>query len=146
VEDSAVRSSTTGFTLLEALLAAAIVATTATLGGPRLLRLVETVRVADAAQVTATTLRLARSDALARGAPVTVRFDTRLGRLETRDAGGTVLADRPLPPGVVISGLPRRGSIAFSGLGSADNGTVEMTAGGVVRRVIVNQRGRVRVS
>ncbi len=100
-------------------------------------------RLAGAAHTVATAVRLARGRALAAGEPTEVRFDAVRGRLEVR--AGAAIETRALPPGVAFASLPARGGIGFSGLGTGENGTITLAAGAGTRRVIVNQRGRVRV-
>jgi Tfp pilus assembly protein FimT len=102
------------------------------------------VRLAGASRRVATVLRSARGHALAQGMSVQVAFDAAAGRAELRD-GPTMLASHPLPPGIAFTALPSRSRILFGGLGSAENGTIELGAGARRRRVIVNQRGRVRL-
>ncbi len=113
------------------------------LGTVRLVTVVHAVRLAGAAHTVATALRLTRGHALAAGEPGEVRFDARTGRLELR--AGPMPEIRPLPSGVSFAGLPARAGITFSALGTAENATITLAAGAGTRRVIVNQRGRVRV-
>ena len=115
-------------------------------GTVRLVALVESARVAGAARTVATALRLARGIALSSDATTEVRFDVARCACETRDAGGALLATHALPPGVAFASLPARSRVLFGGLGTADNATIAVAGrGGRVRRVVVNQRGRVRV-
>ena len=129
--------------MLEALIGVALAAVLSGLGTMRLVTLVHAVRLAGAAHTVATALRLVRGRALAAGEAGDVRFDARNGRLELR--AGPTLETRSLPQGVAFAGLPARAGITFSALGTAENGTITLVAGAGTRRVIVNQRGRVRV-
>ena len=133
-----------GFTLLEAMLGMALGAVMIGTSAVRLLDLVESARLAGAVRTVASTLRMARGRAMAAGAPVEVRFDATLRRVDLRD-GTRVLATHALPAGVALVGLPARARIRFGGLGTAENGTVTLGAGARVHSVVVNQRGRVRV-
>jgi len=135
-----------GVTLVEALVGLALAAAVAGIGAPRLAELVASARLAGSARTVATGLRLARERALSSDAPVEVRFDVPRGACETRDRSGAVLETRLLPPGVTFVALPVRGRILFGGLRTAENGTITLAAGARARSVIVNQRGRVRVS
>jgi Tfp pilus assembly protein FimT len=116
------------------------------IGVDRLVELVQTARLAGAARTVATALRLARGIAISGDGAVEVRFDAARGVCETRDRAGILVESRTLPPGVTFAGLPARSRIGFGGLGTADNGTVTLASGPRRRSVIVNQRGRVRVS
>jgi Tfp pilus assembly protein FimT len=102
-------------------------------------------RLAGAARTLATALRLARGRAIARNTPVEVRFDSGRGTWDARQPNGVTLEARTLPPGVAFGSLPARGRILFGALGTAENGTITLVAGPRARRVVVNQRGRVRV-
>jgi len=115
------------------------------IGVVQLVALVESTRVAGAARTIATALRLARGVALAGDASTEVRFDPVRGLCETVDQSGALIERRSLPPGVSFASLPARRRIVFGGLGTADNGTIVGAGGPRQRRVVVNQRGRVRV-
>jgi hypothetical protein len=115
-------------------------------GVVRLVTLIEGARLAGGARTVATALRLARGLALANGAPIEVRFDASQRTCATYDRGGVLLESRPLPPGLAFAALPLRSRVLFGGLGTAENATITLAAGGRARSVIVNQRGRVRLS
>jgi type IV fimbrial biogenesis protein FimT len=134
-----------GFTLVE--LVASVGLATALMGIalPRLIGLLEAVRLAGAARTTAAALRLARGHAIAQSTSIEVRFDAVRRVCETRDQAGVAIATRALPQTVSFAALPARARIRFGALGSAENGTIRLAAGGREREVIVNQRGRVRV-
>ena len=54
----------------------------------------------------------------------------------------------PLPSGIAVSAAPARGGVLFHASGWAENATFELAAASAAkpghRRVIVNQRGRIR--
>lgn len=135
----------TGFTLVELLiglvLAAAVVGTTAV----RLPPVVASIRLAGAAHRLAAALRQARGRALERNVRVDVRFDGPARRWDVAEVGGDVVDTQVLPPGVGWVGLPPGDRVRFGTVGTADNATVVLGAGTAIRRVVVNQRGRVRV-
>jgi len=111
----------------------------------RLVDLVTTARVAGTARTVATSLRLARGIALSGGGTTEVRFDATARTCQTRDTSAAVVDTRFLPPGIGFVALPARQRVQFYGLGTGDNATIVIGAGTRVRRIVVNQRGRVRV-
>jgi len=134
-----------GFTLLElavGLVMAAAVAGTAALQLPPV---VASIRLAGAAHRLAAAMRQARGRALERNLRVDVRFDAVTRAWDVVEAGGATVDLQRLPAGVAFRGLPASGRVRFGTTGSADNATVMLGAGAAVRRVVVNQRGRVRV-
>ena len=133
------------FTLLEVIVGLALATVLAGVGVVRLGTLVESARLAGAARTVATALRLARGVAMSGDATIEVHFDPARGVCEMRAPNGALLESRALPPGVSFAGLPARSRILFTGLGTAENGTIVLAAGARVRRIVVNQRGRVRV-
>jgi len=137
---------TAGFSLIEAVVAAGLTALIAGFGTLVLPDLVRGLRVASATRELAAVLRLARGRALAAGAAVDVEFDVARATVVVRTAGGARLDERRLPDGVAFVGVPARGRIRFGALGTADNGTLLLGAGRARGRVVVNQRGRVRVT
>jgi general secretion pathway protein H len=134
-----------GLTLLEALATVALASALAGMATAALVALVRGARLAGAARAVATELRLARGLALSGRGPVEVRFDAARGAWEVRDGAGAVVGGRALPAGVTIASLPLRGGVVFRALGTAENGTVTLAAGPRLRRIVVNQRGRVRI-
>src|SRR2546430_16558797 len=110
-------------------------------GVVRLVALLQTARLAGAAREVATALRLARGAALSGDASIEVRFDAARALCETRDRAGAVLSPRWLPPGVGFAALPPRSRVLFGGLGSAENATTTLPAGGRGRRVGVGPPG-----
>jgi len=135
-----------GASLLELVAAMGLAAILGAFAVVRLAEVVAETRVAGAARTVATQLRLARGSALAGGVAVDVRCDRARRACDVRDAGGTLLETRTLPAGVVFTALPARLGVGFGALGTADNGTFTVGAGTHRRSVVVNQRGRVRVS
>jgi prepilin-type N-terminal cleavage/methylation domain-containing protein len=135
-----------GFTLIESLVVVALAALVARAGIVGVAELLRTARLAGAARTLAATLRLARGQALAGVGPVVARFDAARGRYEILDGTGGRLGDHVLPAGVAFTGLPARARITFGALGTADNATVALAAGPRSRRIVVNQRGRVRIT
>jgi len=134
-----------GVTLLETLAGIGLAGVLAGSGVVQLVGLVASARVSGAARTVATALRLARAIALSEDGASEVRFDVARRTCETRNPGGTVVETRFLPPGIGFTSLPSRRRVQFGGLGSADNATIVIGAGSRVRRIVVNQRGRVRV-
>jgi hypothetical protein len=81
--------------------------------------------------------------------PRALAFYQRLGfarTVETRTAAGGVLERRTLPAGVALAAVPAPARLRFTAIGTADNGTVRLASGASARAIVVNQRGRVRVS
>lgn len=136
---------TTGVGLLEVLAGMAIVLTVVGASSLSLGGVVGSIRLAGAAERLAAALRAARGEALARGRAIEVRFDPPGRTWSVREDGGVVVAVERLPTGVVFSSVPRSLHLRFTTLGTADNGSVTLVAGGRARRVVVNQRGRVQV-
>jgi len=134
-----------GFTLIESLAVVAIAGLVARTGGMGVAELLRSARLAGAARTLAATLRLARGQALAGVGPVVARFDAARGRYEILDGAGGRLEDHALPTGVAFAALPARSRITFGALGTADNATIALAAGPRSRRIVVNQRGRVRL-
>ena len=134
-----------GVTLLEAMIGLAFATTTTSIGVVQLVELVHGAELAGAARTLATAMRVARGQALAGLGPMDVRFDGAGASWAVSDGTGVTRETHRLPPGVAFAGLPVRQHIQFGALGTADNGTVTLAAGARTRRVVVNQRGRVRV-
>ena len=134
------------FSLVESLAAVAVAGLLAGLGSMGMVELVRSARLAGAARALGATLRCARGQALAGSGPVVARFDATRGTYEILDDAGLRLAENALPAGVVFAGLPARARITFGALGTADNATIALAAGPRSRRVVVNQRGRIRIT
>ncbi len=134
-----------GFSLLELVVCLALLATITGAGALRVPDLLASLRLGGAAQRLAAALREARGRALECGSPVDVQLDEGRHLWEVRDASGAAVSRETLPPGVTFSALPASRRVRFSALGTTDNGTIVLAAGFTVRRIVVNQRGRVRV-
>ena len=100
-------------------------------------------RLLGASHELAASLRLARSRALARGVRVRVTVGGSPVRV-TLDEGAGAIGVRRLAH-VALTGAPAGGGITFTALGAAQNGTFTLAIGGRTRRVVVSQRGRVRL-
>lgn len=134
-----------GFALLELVACLAVLATIAGTGALRLSDVLASVRMSGAVQRLSAALRQARGRAIERGGPVEVSLDEAGRAWEVRDASGPVVTREVLPPGVRYASLPASRRVRFSAIGTSDNATIALDAGGTVRRIVVNQRGRVRV-
>ena len=138
-----IRSS--GFGLVELVAGLALVAVVAGAGALRLPEVLASLRLSGAVQHLSAALRQARGRALERGGPVEVQLDDARGLWELRDTSGPVVARDALPPGIRFASLPASRRVRFTAIGTSDNATIALDAGGPVRRIVVNQRGRVRV-
>jgi general secretion pathway protein H len=136
---------TGGFTIVEMLLVVALAATAGGLGTVTIPQLAGSVRLAGAAERLASVLRAARGQALARGRGIEVRFDPSARRWDVRERLDPPFEEHRLPAGVIFQSLPSAQRVRFSTVGTADNATVVLAAAGRTRRIIVNQRGRVRL-
>jgi prepilin-type N-terminal cleavage/methylation domain-containing protein len=134
-----------GFTLFELVACLALVATIAGGAALRLPDILASVRLSGATQRLSAALRQARGHALERGSPVEAELDDARGLWEVREVSGASLAREPLPAGVIFASLPASRRVRFSAIGTTDNATIMLGAGAIVRRIVVNQRGRVRV-
>lgn len=134
-----------GFSLFELVACLALLATIAGAGALRLPDILASVRLSGAVQRLSAALRQARGRALERGAPVDVQLDDAGALWEVRDTYGAPVAREALPGGVGFAGLPASRRVRFSALGTTDNATITLNAGATTRRIVVNQRGRVRV-
>jgi prepilin-type N-terminal cleavage/methylation domain-containing protein len=135
---------TRGVTLLEVLVGLGLASVLAGIGVGSLTALLDGLRLSGGARTAAATLRLARGRALDTSSSVDVEMDLAGSFLDVR-AAGRLLERHVLPPGVRFADLPARGRVRFGTLGTAENATITLSAGSRTRRVIVNQRGRVRV-
>jgi prepilin-type N-terminal cleavage/methylation domain-containing protein len=134
-----------GFTLIETLACVAIAAALARMGSLAAVSLTTSLRVATSARTLAQTMRATRARAMAEGRALEVRFDAAASRWSVRTDDGTIRHDEPLPNPVRFTSLPARGLVRFGATGMADNGTVALGAGASSARIVVNQRGRVRL-
>lgn len=136
---------THGASLLELLVCLVLLATLATTGTLRLPEILAGVRLSGTVHRLSAALRQARGRALERGGPVEIVVDEVAGVWEMRDSNGSPLEREVLPRGVSFTGWPASRRVRFSAIGTADNATLVLGAGRASRRVVVNQRGRVRV-
>jgi len=134
-----------GFGLVELVAGLALVAVVTSAGALKLPTVLASLRLGGAVQRLSAALRQARGRALERGGPVEVQLDDTRGLWEMRDASGPVVARDALPPGVRFASLPVSRRVRFTAIGTTDNATIALDAGGPARRIVVNQRGRVRV-
>ena len=134
-----------GASLLELLVCLVLLATIASTGALRLPEILAGVRLSGTTHRLSAALRQARGRALERGGPVEIVLDEVAGVWEMRDSNGSSLEREMLPRGVSFTGWPANRRVRFSAIGTADNATIVLGAGSVTRRVVVNQRGRVRV-
>jgi prepilin-type N-terminal cleavage/methylation domain-containing protein len=134
-----------GFTGIEMVVALAITAIVAATAATALGSSVATFRLATTVRTLAETMRETRARALAEGLPLEVRFDAsaRIWRVTT--SAGTVRRWDPLPASVRFVSLPVRARIRFDATGEAENGTITVGTLAASRRIVVNQRGRVRL-
>ena len=139
------RGSSRGFTQMEVLICIGIASVLAALSIPRATAWGDTARAHGAAWSLATALRQVRARALRSGATLTVRFDPTTANWETRNAAGAVLDTNPLPPRLRFGSLPQSQQLHFGATGRSDNGTIALSCGTSSARVVVNQRGRVRI-
>ena len=134
-----------GFTLIETLACVAIVAVLARGAVLATASLATTVRVAACTRTLAQAMRETRSRAMAEGTAFEVRFDAATSRWSIFTDAGTLRRVEPLPPALRFLSLPARALIRFTPTGTADNGTIALGAGASSARIVVNQRGRVRL-
>jgi Tfp pilus assembly protein FimT len=133
-----------GFTLFDALVGVALAAIAARAGLMQLAALTTRVRLLGAAHQVAATLRDARSRAIAYGETVTVRIDPIAAALEARGTRSPTLR-ATLPPGVTFQARTPPRHLTFSALGTTENDSFVLVAGSGRRRIVTNQRGRIRL-
>jgi Tfp pilus assembly protein FimT len=136
---------TAGFSLFELVAGLAVAATVAGSATLALPPVIAKVRLAAAAHRLAATLRQARGRALARNLRIDVRFDVVRGTWDVQEVGGVALETQALPAGVAFGSLPSSARVRFDTTGGAENATIVLNAATSVRRIVVNQRGRVRL-
>jgi prepilin-type N-terminal cleavage/methylation domain-containing protein len=134
-----------GFTVIEALVAIALLAILAQAGATMMTSLAAAVRVGAATRTLAQTMRETRARAMAEGDALEIVFDATAGRWTLRDATGAIRRVEPLPAPVGFQSVPARARIRFTSTGAAENGTVVLAAGTASASIVVNQRGRVRL-
>jgi prepilin-type N-terminal cleavage/methylation domain-containing protein len=135
-----------GFTVIELLVVVAIGATV-TMGGARAIGAsLISVRLAAASRVMAQTMRETRARALGEGIALDLVFDAPTSTWEERDGNGGTRWSKTLPPPITYGALPALPRVRFGSTGAAENKTITLLAGPATRRIVVNQRGRVRLT
>ena len=135
-----------GFTLIEALVGVAIAAILASGSALVLSSFATTLRLTASARTLAEAMRETRGRAMAEGAPLDVRFDASAGMWTSAAIDGTIRRAEPLPASVRFVALPARARIRFDSTGQAENGTITLGGSAAATcRIVVNQRGRVRL-
>jgi Tfp pilus assembly protein FimT len=132
-------SSRSGFTVVEILVAFAIVAILFKVALPNLLGWIPTLRLSGAARQMATDLQLARVQAIAKNASQAVTFDTSAG---TYTFGSESRALQSLFPGIIISSAT---NLTFTPRGTASTVTITLTDGTNQKLVCVKSMGRVAI-
>jgi len=135
-----------GFTSIETVAALAMMAALAAGGLSTISSLSATLRLAASARTLAQTMRETRARALAEGRPLEVRFDASTHAWSIATPDGTIRRQEALPAPVRFAALPARARIRFDATGGAENGTIVLGTTAAVRRIVVNQRGRVRLA
>ena len=134
-----------GFTLIETLCGVAIAAALAHAGVLAATSVAAALRVAATTRTLAQTMRATRARAMAEGIPLEVRFDLTTGRWSIHADDGTTRHTERLPESVRFVSLPARALVRLTPTGTADNATIVLAAGAASARIVVNQRGRVRL-
>jgi len=134
-----------GFTLIETLAAVLLIAILARTTTLAMASLTASMAVGAATRTLAQTMREIRARAMAEGLPLDVAFDVTAQRWTIRTTDGAVRRTEPLPAPVGFVSLPAAARIRFTSSGTADNGTVVLGTGATTGRIVVNQRGRVRL-
>jgi prepilin-type N-terminal cleavage/methylation domain-containing protein len=135
-----------GLTLIELVAVVALMATVAMGGARAISTTVPSVRLAAAARTMAQNLRQTRAASLAEGIPLDAVFDAATATWSERTLTGAIRRVTALPPGVAYGTLPVQPRVRFSPTGTAENKTIPLTTGAATRQIIVNQRGRVRLT
>ena len=135
-----------GFTIIETLVAVALAASIASTGTLLYSSIASTFRLAASARTLVQVMRETRARAMAEGVALDVAFDASTSNWSIRTVAGTIRRTEVLPAPVRFQALPVRARIRFASTGSADNGTIVLGTGAASRRIIVNQRGRARLS
>jgi prepilin-type N-terminal cleavage/methylation domain-containing protein len=134
-----------GFTLIETLVAVAIAAIAARTTVLATASLAASLRVGASTRTLAQTMRETRARAMAEGESLDVVFDAPTSRWTVRTLDGSIRRAEPLPDPVRFLSLPARAGVRFTATGMADNATIVLGTSRSTGRIIVNQRGRVRL-
>jgi general secretion pathway protein H len=134
-----------GITQIEVLVVLAVMATVAAAALPAMTTLGAALRLAASVRTLTETLRETRARALAEGEALDARFDPTTGAWRVETATGTIRRVETLPSPLRFTALPAGNRIRFGASGTAENGTIVVGAGALSRRIVVNQRGRVRL-
>lgn len=135
-----------GTTLVEIMIVLALLATTAALAIPRAARFVDRTAVHVAIDAVASACALARSEAIMRGAFVTVTIDTAAVAVHVT-AGADTLLVRPLDPGGGLTLRASRPRVVYDRIGlgfGASNTTVIARRGLAADTLYTSRLGRVR--
>ena len=134
-----------GFTIVETLVSVALTAIAASTGTLLFSSLASTFRLAASSRTLVQVMRETRARAMAEGAALDVAFDATVGTWSIRTPTGTTRRMETLATPIRFLSLPARARIRFASTGTADNGTIVLGTGTTSRRIVVNQRGRVRL-
>jgi prepilin-type N-terminal cleavage/methylation domain-containing protein len=134
-----------GFTQIEVLVVLAVSTAIAATALPAMTSLGATLRLAASVRTLTETLRETRARALADGDALDALFDPTTGTWRVQTATGALRRQETLPAPLRFTALPATSRIRFSATGTAENGTIVVGSGALSRRIIVNQRGRVRL-
>ena len=134
-----------GFTLIETLACVALMGIVARAGVTATTSLMTALRVGASTRTLAQAMRETRARAMAEGQPLDVTFDAATGRWRIELIDGTVRRTTWLASPVRFVGLPASARIRFGSTGTAENGTIALGVTAPVMRIVVNQRGRVRL-
>ena len=134
-----------GFTLIETLVAIALAAVLASAAALAASSLATALRLGATVRTLAQTMRETRARAMAEGAALDVVFDATTSSWRIQSLDGTTRRTQALPAPVRFTSLPVSPRVRFDATGSANNATIALGAGVATCRIVVNQRGRVRL-
>jgi len=134
-----------GFSLVDALAAVMLTAILARESTLAATALAASLRVGATTRMLAQTMRETRAHAMAEGLALDVVFDATSSLWTVRTPAGAARRTESLPSPVHFVSLPATARIRFGSTGAAENGTIVLGAGSTTGRIIVNQRGRVRL-
>jgi Tfp pilus assembly protein FimT len=140
------RAAHAGATLTELIVVLTLVAVLMGIALPSLKRGYDRLEVRSATQETVSAFFVARADAIAKGRPCEIFFDTQLDRVSISSGGDTVLAlDLRSRHGVDVSATRASMTFTAAGLGyGGANLSVILRRGSVADTVLVSREGRVR--